>query len=50
MWSLVLKDLDTTDERIMILAGASHIALIKEFIDKSDTWESVELKEAMETK
>lgn len=45
MWSLVQKSLDANDEKIVLLLGASHIAMIKEYIDSNEDWEAVELKE-----
>lgn len=44
MWSLVQKGVDDADTRILILAGASHAALFKEFIDDHSQWSVVELK------
>jgi len=43
MWSVIQK-LSKKDERVMVLLGASHIAVIKDFIDKNQNWNSVELK------
>ncbi|QLE01203.1 hypothetical protein HX109_06350 [Galbibacter sp. BG1] len=47
MYSLVQKRIKKEDSRIMILAGASHIAMFKSFIDYNPDWESIELKEIM---
>ena len=32
----------------MVLAGASHIGVFKDFIDKNPEWQSVELEAIME--
>ena len=48
MWSLVQKGTTTDDQRIMLLLGSSHIAMIKDFLDKNDDWDGVELSEIME--
>lgn len=47
MWSLAQKATQPDDQRIMLLLGSSHIALIKDFIDKNPEWSSVELQEVM---
>lgn len=48
MYSLIQKKIEPEDERIMILAGASHIGMFKDFMDKNPEWKSVELQELME--
>ncbi|WP_222983277.1 DUF5694 domain-containing protein [Flagellimonas meishanensis] len=48
MWSLVQKGTHTDDRRIMVLMGASHIALIKDFVDSNANWSTKELKEIMQ--
>lgn len=48
MWSLVQKNTTADDRRIMILAGASHAAMFKDFIDDNSDWSVVELKSIME--
>lgn len=48
MWSLVQKSATDDDRRIMILAGASHAAMFKDFIDDNTVWSVVELKAVME--
>ncbi|MEZ4810517.1 MAG: DUF5694 domain-containing protein [Allomuricauda sp.] len=48
MWSLVQKGTTTDDQRIMLLLGSSHIAMIKDFLDKNKDWDGVELSEIME--
>ena len=47
MWSLAQKATQPGDQRIMLLMGSSHIALIKDFIDKNPEWSSLELQEVM---
>jgi len=48
MYSIIQKTVEENDERIMILAGASHIGMFKDFIDKNPEWETTELKDIME--
>ncbi len=48
MWSLVQKGTENRDERIMVLVGASHAAVIKNFIDENNAWRVVELKSVIE--
>lgn len=48
MWSLALKSMEPDDSRMVLLLGASHAAMIKEYIDNSEAWSAVELKEIME--
>ena len=48
MYSLIQKNITTKDDKIMILAGASHIGMFKDFIDKNPEWKVSELKENME--
>ena len=47
MYSIIQKEVEITDERIMILAGGSHIAMFKDFIDYNPEWKTIELKEIM---
>ena len=44
MYSLVQKLTETPDDKVMILAGASHTALMKGFIDADKNFEVKELK------
>lgn len=44
MWSLIKKNTLTTDERIMVLAGASHIAMFELFIKEDPHWTITELE------
>jgi len=48
MWSLIQKCVTESDERIMVLAGLSHVAMFQLFIKENDTWKVKELKEIME--
>ena len=47
MYSIIQKSLEKNDERIMILAGSSHISMFKSFIDHNPEWKTVELEEIM---
>jgi len=47
MYSIIQKAIEKQDKRIVILAGASHIAMFKDFIDYNPEWKVVELKEIM---
>ncbi len=42
------KTVENEDKRILILSGASHIAMFKDFIDQNPKWKTIELKEIME--
>lgn len=44
MWSLILKKTNKSDERIMILLGSSHAAMIELFIKENNNWGIKELK------
>ena len=48
MWSLIQKGVENEDQRIMVLVGASHAAILKNFIDDNKAWEIVELKAIIE--
>lgn len=47
MYSIIQKTVESEDKRIMILGGASHIGMFKDFIDKNPEWKTTELKEIM---
>ena len=47
-YGLILKYTEPTDERIMILMGASHIAVLENLIAYHPEWEKIELKTLME--
>jgi len=44
-YGLIQKYVEEKDERIMILMGASHIAVLENLINYNSNWETVELKE-----
>ncbi len=48
MWSLIQKATKTDDQRIMVLLGASHVALVKDFVTSDKNWTVTELREVME--
>jgi hypothetical protein len=48
MYSIIQKAIEKHDKRIIIIAGASHIAMFKDFIDYNPEWKTIELKELME--
>lgn len=47
MYSIIQKAVEKGDNKIMILAGSSHIGMFKEFISYNPEWKTVELKEIM---
>ena len=47
MWSLIQKNTAETDQRIMVLAGASHIAMFELFINENPQWSITELEEVL---
>lgn len=47
MYSIIQKEIENNDDRIMILAGASHIGMFKDFIDYNPEWKTIELEEIM---
>jgi len=47
MWSLIQKQTTQEDERILVLAGASHAAMFDLFISANNDWKVIELKEVM---
>ena len=38
MWFLIQKNVTKTDERIMVLASSSHVAILNLFIKENDNW------------
>lgn len=44
MWSLIQKSLSSSDQRIMILVGAGHAAVLQSLIDLDPDLERIELK------
>ena len=47
-YGLIQKYTESKDERIMILMGASHIAVLENLISYHPEWKTIELKEIME--
>lgn len=47
MWSLIQKNTIGSDDRIMVLIGGSHAAMIDLFIRENQNWKVKELKEIM---
>lgn len=47
-YGLIQKYTQSKDKRIMILIGASHIAVLKQLISVNTEWKTVELKDIME--
>ena len=48
MWSLIQKNTIESDERIMVLVGGSHAAMIELFIKENSGWKVKELEQIME--
>ncbi len=48
MYSIIQKTIEKNDKKIMILAGASHIGMFKDYIDKNPEWKTTELKDIMQ--
>ncbi|MBC9796302.1 DUF5694 domain-containing protein [Sinomicrobium weinanense] len=48
IWSLVQKNTTPDNKKVMLLMGASHVATIKEFIEKNNMWKTTELKDIMD--
>lgn len=47
MYSLLQKLTESKDKKVMVLLGASHIAIFKKFIELDDNFKVVELKDVM---
>ena len=47
MYSIIQKSINKGDKRIVISAGASHVAMFKDFISYNPEWDTVELKAIM---
>ena len=47
MWSLIQKNTKDSDERVMVLTGASHAAMFELFIKENNGWNVKELREIM---
>ncbi|QFZ55609.1 hypothetical protein FEZ18_12745 [Oceanihabitans sp. IOP_32] len=50
MYANIQKQITKADKKIMILLGASHISVFKNFMDYNPEWKTVELKEIMKSK
>ena len=50
MWSIIQKNIQESDERIVVLAGSSHAAMFEIFINENENWSIKELREVMEEK
>lgn len=48
MWSMIQKHTNEKDKRIMVLVGASHVAILEQYIDQHDKWHEVSLKSILE--
>lgn len=48
MWSLIQKNTTESDERIVVLAGSSHVAMFEIFINENENWKIKELRQVME--
>lgn len=47
MYSLLQKITETKDKKVMVLLGASHVAMFKEFIESDENFKAVELKDIL---
>ncbi|WP_379092957.1 DUF5694 domain-containing protein [Pedobacter sp. UC225_65] len=50
MYSIVQKQIQSSDQRAVILLGSGHVAIIKKFIEDEGLYEVVELKDIMKIK
>lgn len=50
IYGIIQKYVDETDDRIMILMGSGHVAVLANQISYHPTWEMVELKDLLEAK
>ena len=48
MWSQIQKNSSEEDQRIMLLLGASHTAILRQFMTEYEDLEIVELEQVME--
>lgn len=44
IWSMIEKNVDDDDRRIMVLFGGSHTSILSDFIKNDDKWKIVEFK------
>lgn len=47
MYALVQKITESKDDKVMVLLGASHVALFKKYIELDENFQSIELKEIL---
>lgn len=50
MYSLVQKSVEATDDKVMVLVGAGHAAMMKEFIEVDNRFRIQELKNVLKSK
>ena len=50
MWSLIQKGMEDKDQRIMVLAGASHAAMINRFLTNDPAWKVVRFQDLFDLK
>jgi len=48
MWSLIEKNTDEEDERVMVLVGASHAAIFEQFMAERDKWNETRFEAILE--
>ena len=47
IWSGILKHAGTTDDRVMVLLGSSHTAMLEKFIQDDPNWKVTEIAEIL---
>jgi len=47
MCSFIQKKSTSTDDRVLVLVGASHAAMLDKFIQENANWQVKELQEVM---
>lgn len=47
MWSLMQKAMTENDERIMVLLGSSHVAVLEQLLAYNANWKTIELRDLM---
>lgn len=47
MYSLLQKQISPKDQRIMVLSGASHTTLLRQFASRNPDWKIIELKDVL---
>ena len=48
MWSIIQKYTSDNDQRIMVLVGSSHAAIVELFVKGNEDFKSIELIEVLE--